>query len=48
MHNAGKKVIVWTLDVRDYIEDFLVNGEVDGAVTNYPSLVAGIYYSKEQ
>lgn len=46
VHNAGKKVIVWTLDVRDYIEDFLVNSEVDGAVTNYPSLVAGMYYSK--
>jgi glycerophosphoryl diester phosphodiesterase len=46
VHNAGKKVIVWTLDVRDYIEDFLFNSEVDGAVTNYPSLVAGMYYSK--
>ena len=45
--NAGIKVFVWTLDVRDYIEDFLFDSEVDGILSNYPSLVAGMYYSKE-
>jgi len=44
--SAGVKVFVWTLDVRDYIEYFL-GSEVDGILSNYPSLVAGMYYSKE-
>jgi len=45
VHNAGLQVFVWTLDVRDYIDDFL-NGSVDGILSNYPSLIAGMYYSK--
>ena len=44
---AGVKVFVWTLDVRDFIEDFLYDSEVDGILSNYPSLVAGMYYSRE-
>ncbi len=47
-HNSGKKVFLWTLDVREYIQDFLFNTSVDGILSNYPSLVAGMYYSKEQ
>ena len=46
VQNAGKKVFVWTLDVRDFIDDFL-NSSVDGILSNYPSLVAGMYYSGE-
>jgi len=45
VHNRDMQVFVWTLDVRDYIEDFL-NGAVDGILSNYPSLVAGMHYSK--
>ena len=48
VHSSGKKVFLWTLDVKDYIQDFLFNNEIDGILSNYPSLVAGIYYSKEQ
>jgi len=47
VHEEGKKVFVWTLDVRDYIEDFL-DSAVDGILSNYPSLVAGMYYSGEK
>jgi glycerophosphoryl diester phosphodiesterase len=46
-HSMGKKVFVWTLDVRDYINDFLNNNGIDGILSNYPSLVSGMYYSKE-
>jgi len=45
VHNRGMQVFVWTLDVRDYIENYL-NSAVDGILSNYPSLVAGMYYSK--
>jgi glycerophosphoryl diester phosphodiesterase len=42
----GRKIFVWTLDVRDFISDFLNNNFVDGILTNYPSLVAGMNYLK--
>jgi glycerophosphoryl diester phosphodiesterase len=48
VHSSGKKIFLWTLDVKDYIQDFLFNNEIDGILSNYPSLVAGMYYSKEQ
>lgn len=44
MHNAGKLVFTWTLDVREAIIDYL--HRVDGILTNYPSLVAGIQDSQ--
>ncbi|MBE2189687.1 MAG: hypothetical protein KGZ71_05690 [Desulfobulbaceae bacterium] len=45
--NAGMKVFIWTLDVKDCIYDFINNSNVDGILSNYPSLVAGIYYSQK-
>lgn len=45
MHSQNILVFTWTLDVRDYINDFL-DAKVDGILSNYPSLVAGMYYSK--
>ncbi|MBE0572313.1 MAG: hypothetical protein IH618_12290 [Ignavibacteriaceae bacterium] len=45
MHSRNIFVFTWTLDVRDYINDFL-DAEVDGILSNYPSLVAGMYYSR--
>jgi glycerophosphoryl diester phosphodiesterase len=47
VQHEGIKVFVWTLDVRDFIEDFLFDSQVDGILSNYPSLVAGMYYSRE-
>ncbi|PKL86030.1 MAG: hypothetical protein CVV22_05730 [Ignavibacteriae bacterium HGW-Ignavibacteriae-1] len=46
--NAGMKVFIWTLDVKDCIYDFINNSNVDGILSNYPSLVAGIYYSQNK
>ena len=45
MHSQNILVFTWTLDVRDYINDFL-DAKVDGILSNYPSLVAGMYYSR--
>jgi len=45
MHARNILVFTWTLDVRDYINDFL-DAKVDGILSNYPSLVAGMYYSR--
>lgn len=47
LHTARKLVFTWTLDVREYIEDFLYGSKVDGILSNYPSLVDGMYYSGE-
>lgn len=40
MHGEGRKVYVWTLDVPDYIHQYLSEGDFDGILSNYPSLVA--------
>jgi glycerophosphoryl diester phosphodiesterase len=45
MHSKNILVFTWTLDVRDYINDFL-DAKVDGILSNYPSLVAGMYLSR--
>ena len=45
---SGEKIFVWTLDVRDFIFDFLKSDNVDGILSNYPSLVAGIKYLGNQ
>ncbi len=45
MHSRNILVFTWTLDVRDYINDFL-EAKIDGILSNYPSLVAGMYYSR--
>jgi len=39
-------VFTWTLDVKEYIQDYLYDNEVDGILSNYPSLVIGMEYSR--
>jgi glycerophosphoryl diester phosphodiesterase len=45
---CGKKIFVWTLDVHDFISDFLNSNNINGILTNYPSLVAGMDYLRTQ
>jgi glycerophosphoryl diester phosphodiesterase len=45
MHSRNILVFTWTLDMQDYINDFL-EANIDGILSNYPSLVAGMYYSR--
>jgi glycerophosphoryl diester phosphodiesterase len=46
MHSHGILVFTWTLDVQEYITDFLLKSNIDGILSNYPSLVAGLHYSR--
>lgn len=47
MHSEGRGVFVWTLDVPVFISEFLRDGEFDGILTNYPSVVAYLYYMRK-
>jgi glycerophosphoryl diester phosphodiesterase len=47
VRSLGKKVFVWTIDMRDFISDFLKDGKADGILSNYPSLVSGMNYLRE-
>jgi len=42
----GRKVFVWTLDLPDFIKEFLSSGYYNGICTNYPSVVAYEYYMR--
>jgi glycerophosphoryl diester phosphodiesterase len=44
MQAAGLKVFVWTLDVPDYIRQFIEAGTLDGILTNYSPVVAHYHY----
>ncbi len=44
MRAEGRRTFVWTLDQREFILPFLQDGQIDGILTNYPSLVAFEYY----
>lgn len=46
MHAEGRKVFTWTLDEPSYIEQFINEGEFDGILTNYPSIVSFYHYIK--
>jgi len=46
MQETGRNVFIWTVDLREGIVDFLNRG-VDGIVSNYPTLVAGIHDSRD-
>jgi glycerophosphoryl diester phosphodiesterase len=47
VHGEGRKAFVWTLDVPDLINQFIEQGNFDGILSNYASLVAYNYYVKE-
>lgn len=47
MHAEGRRVLAWTLDEPGFVQDFLTNGDFDGFVTNYCSMVAYYYYVRQ-
>ena len=47
VHQEGRKVFVWTLDQPDLISQFINQGNFDGVLSNYASLVAYNYYVRE-
>ncbi|MCX6155291.1 MAG: glycerophosphodiester phosphodiesterase family protein [Candidatus Kapabacteria bacterium] len=48
LHSIRKKGFVWTLDEQVFIDKFLQTSDFDGIVTNYPSVVAFKYYTKDE
>jgi glycerophosphoryl diester phosphodiesterase len=46
MHDEGRRVITWTMDDPQFIDQYIKEGDFDGMVTNYPTLVAYYYYSQ--
>ncbi len=47
MQAEGRKAFVWTMDVPEFIQQYMYNGHFDGILSNYPSLVAYYHYSRE-
>jgi glycerophosphoryl diester phosphodiesterase len=46
-HAAGKKAFVWTLDVPDYINQFIADGHFDAILSDYSPLIAYSFYAKQ-
>ncbi|MCX6140753.1 MAG: glycerophosphodiester phosphodiesterase family protein, partial [Candidatus Kapabacteria bacterium] len=45
MQKEGLQVYVWTLDDEDFIRRYLKADVFDGILTNYPTLLAAIFYT---
>jgi len=46
MHSEGRIAITWTLDQIEFISKFINEGKFDGAISNYPTIVAYYHYAK--
>ncbi|MFH1051740.1 MAG: glycerophosphodiester phosphodiesterase family protein [bacterium] len=46
MHSEGRRVFTWTLDDAEFIKVYLKDGNFDGILSNYSSIVAYEYYIK--
>lgn len=44
VHAQGRKVFVWTVDVPEFISEFINDGHFDGILSNFPSCTAYNYY----
>jgi glycerophosphoryl diester phosphodiesterase len=47
MQKEGREVYVWTLDDEAFIRQFLQADVFDGILTNYPTLLAALFYTKQ-
>jgi glycerophosphoryl diester phosphodiesterase len=47
IHAQGRQAFVWTLDVPEYIQQYLRDGQFDGILSNFPSSVAYYYYVQQ-
>ncbi len=47
IHAQGRRAFVWTVDVPEFIQQFIYNGHFDGILSNYPSCTAFYYYTHE-
>lgn len=47
MHKEGRDVYCWTMDDPAFINRFLIEGDFDGFCTNYPTLLAALFYTRK-
>jgi glycerophosphoryl diester phosphodiesterase len=47
VHAQGRRAFVWTLDVPENVFEYMNQGDFDGILSNYPSIVAYYYYAKQ-
>ncbi|MBA2330476.1 MAG: glycerophosphodiester phosphodiesterase, partial [Flavisolibacter sp.] len=47
MQAKGKKVFIWTVDKASRVKDFITEAGYDGILSNYPSVVAFYYYTRQ-
>jgi glycerophosphoryl diester phosphodiesterase len=47
VHALGKLAFVWTLDVPEFISQYIKEGQFDGILSNFPSCVAYNYYVQQ-
>lgn len=47
IHGEGKIAICWTIDNPNWIKNFITNGQFDGLLTNYPTVVTYHYYIQQ-
>ncbi len=44
MHNENRFCFVWTLDDPQFMREFILQGQFDGILTNYPTLLSYYHY----
>jgi glycerophosphoryl diester phosphodiesterase len=44
MQAEGRQVYIWTLDVPEFIEQFIIDDNLNGILTNYAPVVAYYHY----
>jgi glycerophosphoryl diester phosphodiesterase len=44
-HSLGIKVLSWTLNDKNLISDYLINGKFDGFISDYPAYVVYDFYT---
>jgi glycerophosphoryl diester phosphodiesterase len=47
MKAENRQVFVWTVDVPAYVRQFIYDGDFDGVLSNYPSIVAYYHYTRQ-
>jgi len=46
LHAQGKEAITWTVNVPNFVQQFVEQGLLDGILSDYPGLVAYYYYKQ--
>ena len=47
VHRQGRKAFVWTVDKADKVKEFMLEGNYDGIVSNFPSQLAYFHYTRK-